>query len=113
MKEIYKEGEYKLDIIDESEKPKDLFETVQAWNEGNCVNMSFAKRPHFGRDTSLEEDMIELKKKYKNTPNEVLVQHMIDSLIIFNHNRKNIGDKYPTKQPTVNIELPDVVTLTS
>jgi hypothetical protein len=58
------------------------------------------KAPKFGRFPSLDEDLLELKKKWLNTKNEVLVQHMIDSLIIFNHNRKNFS-QFPTIQKNV------------
>jgi hypothetical protein len=47
------------------------------------------------RYTTFDEDLLELKKKWHCRREEVLVQHMIDSLIIFNHNRANINH-YPT-----------------
>jgi hypothetical protein len=47
-------------------------------------------RNKFGSTGTLDDDLLELKKKWLGTQDEVLVQHMIDSLIIFNHNRKSL-----------------------
>lgn len=103
MEDILKHGAYTLDVFTEDENPVSI---LQDWEPCRKPKVPWV------RETTLEEDMIELKKKYKNTYNEILVQHMIDSLIIFNHNRKNIGEHYPIS--SVPIELPDQpVTLTS
>lgn len=59
--------------------------------QGNRLNFNFTKKPAFGRYPTLVEDLIDLRTKWRGKPNEVLVQHMIDSLIIFNYNRKHVN----------------------
>lgn len=52
----------------------------------------FSHKPKFGRDFSFDEDIQSLIKKWKGTPHEVLIRHMVDSLILFNHNRNQIDN---------------------
>ncbi len=101
MEEIYRHGGY-IDEVFEKDKSVNILKDFEKCRK--------PKVP-WVRETTLEEDMINLKKKWKNSFNEILVQHMIDSLIIFNHNRKNLGDNYPVE--SVEIHLPGEVTLTS
>lgn len=64
-----------------------------------CFGSKFSKGPKFGRDSTFDEDILTLIKKFKGKPQEILVRHMIDSLILFNHNRAqvdyvNTGDRF-------------------
>lgn len=90
MKEIFRYGHYTLETFDENDEPEDLFKEQISYIEGNLVNLSFAKKPNFGRYPTFEEDLLEFRKKWSGKPQEILIQHMIDSLIIFNHNMENL-----------------------
>lgn len=52
----------------------------------------FANKAKFGRDSTLDEDILSLIKKWRGKPQETLVRHMVDSLIIFNHNRNQVDN---------------------
>lgn len=48
------------------------------------------KKPQFGKTVTFGDELEALKKKYKNTQYRVYVQHMIDSLVVFTHNMKDL-----------------------
>lgn len=71
-------------------------ESTEKWKQERIDN---ALKPKFGRDSTFDEDILSLVKKYKGKPQEVLIRHMVDSLILFNHNRAqvdyvNTGDRF-------------------
>ena len=87
---------WNLDDPDEDkiihEDLKDLFPETYKTEDGNVLNIGFRRKPRFGRDASFDQDIINLIKKYKGTIYEVYVRHMVDSLILFNHNRNQVED---------------------
>lgn len=76
------------------QQAEDLFRDLMSGRgatETNILEGAGQNKPaNFIRNTTLDEDIQALMEKWYGTPNDILVQHMYDSLVIFNHNRKNI-----------------------
>ena len=68
---------------------EELESTCDIFSGGHKKSTYTAK---FGRVSSFDEDIKELLKKYKGTVFEVFTRHMVDSLILFNHNRNQVED---------------------
>lgn len=62
-------------------------------NDINIFELPQHPKVRFGREATLEEDIMGLMTKWKGHKNEVLVHHMRDALKIFLHN-KNQYDNY-------------------
>lgn len=80
--------DFEKSLQDQLEKKKDdadLFEDTFVFLKG-------LNGPKFGRYGTLDEDINDLRKKWRGEPNEVLVEHMYSSLKIFNHDRKQLGN---------------------
>jgi hypothetical protein len=98
MDNFLEKGEYR-DLFAGISK-EDILKAAQKIKEAEPINIfgdGFYKREKnryaFTRTTNLEQDIIGLRDKWFGTDQEVLVQHMIDSLIIFLHNKDNLRGK--------------------
>lgn len=82
-----------MDLFSNKDTPNsDIFPPHNKPEEGNVTYFGFQRNPKFGRDSTFDEDILSLIKKWKGTKMEVFVRHMIDSLIIFNHNREQLDN---------------------